>query len=188
LVASSGESLHEGRGPISLCRCGASATKPFCDGSHRETGFDSANTCDGRLDHRIDYVGKRITIHYNHGACAHMERCVDGLPGVFDHDRRPWIDPDAAPMQEIIAVIERCPSGALSYTAVEEEQRDLERPPRVVVAERGPYCLEGWIEVEDTVRGAGVSEEHCTLCRCGAAENKPFCDGSHQKVGFRTGS
>ena len=27
--------------PVALCRCGASSTKPFCDRTHRETGFDS---------------------------------------------------------------------------------------------------------------------------------------------------
>jgi len=175
-----------GAGPaVALCRCGASADKPSCDGTHRIVGFDSSNTCDGHLDHQVDYVGERITIHYNHGACAHMQHCVAGLPKVFDHDRRPWIDPDAAHVEEIIAVIEQCPSGALSYSIAGKEQPDPERPPCVVVAKDGPYCLEGWIEVEDTPWGEGVSQEHCTLCRCGAAENKPFCDGSHEKAGFR---
>ena len=33
--------------------------------------------------------------------------------------------------------------------------------------------------------GEGASEEHYTLCRCGASKNKPFCDGSHWHVGFK---
>jgi CDGSH-type Zn-finger protein len=32
--------------------------------------------------------------------------------------------------------------------------------------------------------GEGASKEHYTLCRCGASENKPFCDGEHRKINF----
>jgi CDGSH-type Zn-finger protein len=31
----------DGGGPIVLCRCGKSQTKPFCDASHKESGFES---------------------------------------------------------------------------------------------------------------------------------------------------
>ena len=33
--------------PIVLCRCGRSATKPFCDSSHKENGFESCVRADG---------------------------------------------------------------------------------------------------------------------------------------------
>ena len=41
LVDADGQVWDLGDGPVALCRCGASRTKPFCDASHREEGFDS---------------------------------------------------------------------------------------------------------------------------------------------------
>jgi len=39
LVASSGEPIERTRRTVALCRCGASAIKPYCDGTHKLTGF-----------------------------------------------------------------------------------------------------------------------------------------------------
>ena len=182
---SRGEEIPSGE-RVALCRCGASADKPFCDGTHESVGFSGEKDPEHVKDKRRDYVGDRITIHDNRCVCAHPRFCVSGLPEVFRPDERPWIDPDAAEPEEIIKVIERCPSGALSYTVDGVEHRDLDREPSITVAEDGPYCLVGGIEVVgEEPRAEGVSAEHCTCCRCGSSGNKPFCDGTHHTVNFK---
>ena len=64
---------------IALCRCGGSANKPFCDGTHQENGFSGAKLVDGSADRRDTYQGQRITIHDNR-ACRGVqvrERALD---------------------------------------------------------------------------------------------------------------
>lgn len=169
-----------------LCRCGVSKRMPLCDGSHVEIGFSGRRETDRSDDRRRSYVGERITIHDNRCVCSHARFCVKELPEVFDLDRRPWVDPDAAEPERIIEVIEKCPSGALSYSIDGIEHRDLEREPAVLIAKDGPYCVVGGIEVVgEEPRGEKVSREHCTCCRCGTSRNKPFCDGSHHRIGFK---
>lgn len=56
--------------------------------------------------------------------------------------------------------------------------------PRITVTEHGPYMLEGGVEVRDA-RGETVSDgDKAFLCRCGHSSNKPFCDGTHNRIGF----
>jgi CDGSH-type Zn-finger protein len=168
-----------------LCRCGGSKTKPLCDGTHGAIGFSDARLGGGQPDRRESYVGKHITIHDNRALCAHVGACTDGLPGVFRKDGRPWIDPDAATAEEVMATIRKCPSGALSYSIDGVEQRDRDAPPAVTALRDGPYAVTGGIELMGVEPGEGASKEHYTLCRCGASKNKPFCDGSHWEVGFK---
>ena len=162
LRRASGQACATVRG-VALCRCGGSQNKPFCDGTHGRNGF------------RDD----------NRALCAHAAHCTEQLPSVFRHGGQPWIDPDGAPVQEIVAVIGKCPSGALSYAIDGSEAVPPQRAPMVTVADRGPYEITGGIELTNVKQGAGASPEHYTLCRCGASNNKPFCDGSHWEVGFR---
>ena len=169
---------------VGLCRCGQSKTKPFCDGTHGAIGFKDANTADPGKNKRVSYVGKRITILDNRGICSHAGYCTDGLKAVFREDTEPWIDPDGAQVREIIATIEKCPSGALSYSIDGVEAKPPQRPPMVTVTDDGPYAITGGVELMSVQFGDGASTEHYTLCRCGASKNKPFCDGSHWEVGF----
>ncbi len=184
------ENLADKGGPIetkqtmALCRCGGSANKPFCDGTHARNGF-SSEKLEGRVeDKRETYAGKQITVNDNRGICAHAGYCTDNLAAVFRMKQEPWIDPDAATVAEIIATIRRCPSGALSYSIDDVEYRDRDGEPAIFVAPNGPYVVSGGANLGDTPRAEGASEEHFTLCRCGASKNKPFCDGSHWYVEF----
>lgn len=164
---------------MALCRCGGSANKPFCDGTHKKNGFSSAKL-EGRVeDKRDNYKGKKITIHDNRGICAHAGRCTDGLAEVFRLKQEPWIDPDAASVDEIIATIQKCPSGALSYSVDDTEHRDRDAEPTIFIAPNGPYVVSGAPDLLEVSCAKGASKEHFTLCRCGGSKNKPFCDGSH---------
>ena len=175
----------ETKATMALCRCGESANKPFCDGTHAKISFSSSEI-EGRIeDKRYDYQGKSITIHDNRSICAHAGHCTDGLAAVFRLREEPWIHPDAASATEIIATIQRCPSGALGYTVDNVEHRDQDRDPMVTVTKDGPYAVTGGIELVDQPLGEGASTEHYTLCRCGGSKNKPFCDGTHWHIEFK---
>jgi CDGSH-type Zn-finger protein len=174
---SKGERL-ETKPAMMLCRCGGSNNKPHCDGTHAKTGFTSGKL-GGPEDRRDSYAGRKITIHDNRSICAHSAFCTDGLPHVFKLGKEPWIDPDAADAAEIIRTIEKCPSGALSYSIDGVEHRDQDREPMIYVSHNGPHYVMGWIEIKGEQRAQDVSLEHCTLCRCGGSKNKPFCDGTH---------
>jgi uncharacterized Fe-S cluster protein YjdI len=62
-----------------------------------------------------EFKGDDITITYDDVVCTHAANCVRALPAVFDADRNPWIEPNAAPTEDIVAVVRACPSGALRY-------------------------------------------------------------------------
>ena len=129
------------------------------------------------------YEGESIVVTYDARRCIHAEECIHGLPGVFEKDRRPWIDPSLGSADEIATVVARCPTGAL----------DLERsdgglalaPPQentVTVAKDGPLYATGDIKIA-TPAGA-QRETRVAFCRCGASKNKPYCDNGHREIGF----
>ena len=170
---------------VFLCRCGGSANKPFCDGTHKKNGFSGAKVSDGKADRLRHYEGRAITIHDNRAICAHAGICTDTLAAVFKYGSKPWIDPDGADAQAVIDAVRKCPSGALSYSVAEAEAPVAPRPPSITVTKDGPYAIVGGIGLANEPRGEGASTEHYTLCRCGASKNKPFCDGSHWESKFK---
>jgi uncharacterized Fe-S cluster protein YjdI len=61
------------------------------------------------------YETDEIVVTFDPNVCIHSGVCVRGLPAVFDVGRKRWIRPDAATPEEVAAVIDLCPSGALQY-------------------------------------------------------------------------
>ncbi len=55
----------------------------------------------------------------------------------------------------------------------------------ITVRKNGPYIVSGTVEVRDAEGNVYPAKETMALCRCGAFTNKPFCDGTHSKVGFQ---
>ncbi len=180
---SKGKSL-QARPEMYLCRCGGSANKPFCDGTHVKIGFSGDKSEDRVPDRLDDYAGKEITIHDNRGVCAHSGYCTDNSPSVFRMGSEPWIEPDEAGAQETTLTIKVCPSGALSYTKDGVLHKDREQEPSITVSKEGPYRVVGGPELKDP-GSKPESKEHYTLCRCGGSNNKPFCSGEHWYINFK---
>ncbi len=178
-----GQTLKPDKG-LALCRCGKSANKPYCDGTHKSINFSDAREVDDSANRRESYQGQQITIHDNRSICAHAGVCTDQLSSVFRMGQEPWIDPDGASIQSVIDLVKRCPSGAIDYSIDRQEVEDNSDSPSVTVIKNGPYAVCG-VDLEEQPLAEGVSSERYTLCRCGASKNKPFCDGSHWDIGFK---
>ncbi|EGD57066.1 (4Fe-4S)-binding protein [Gordonia neofelifaecis] len=70
-----------------------------------------------------EYPTDGVVVTWEPGRCRHARECVRGLPQVFDPQRRPWIDADAATAEDLVRVIDRCPSYALGYRTADGRAR-----------------------------------------------------------------
>lgn len=132
------------------------------------------------------YKSNDITVYYNARLCIHAAECVRGLPQVFDTSKKPWIEPSNANAEAIAEVIHRCPSGALRYERLDGSPNEpIPNEVRGTFAENGPLYLRGNLKLEDTEGKVIYEGTRVALCRCGASSNKPFCDRSHQEIGFQ---
>ena len=131
------------------------------------------------------YANDAIEVHWEPKLCIHARSCVRGLPGVFDPDRRPWVDVDAADADAIAATVLTCPTGALHFRRLDGGPQEEPQETTVEVLPNGPLVVRGEVRIED-VDGRLICEDtRVALCRCGGSENKPFCDGTHRRIGFR---
>jgi uncharacterized Fe-S cluster protein YjdI/CDGSH-type Zn-finger protein len=140
-------------------------------------------------DIKREYRNDEIVVTWEPAYCIHAADCLNGLPEVFDAMRRPWIELDHASADEIAEVVMACPTGALHFRRRDgAPQETAPAETTVQLRPNGPMFVRGKLRIEDTSGHLIREDTRVALCRCGASENKPFCDGSHRLVGFRSGS
>lgn len=165
-----------------LCRCGRSADKPFCDGSHKQ-GFHSDDQCPAAYEEDAkDLGGVGLRISDDRKICVHAEFCFSKTANVWKQAK---LTADEDIKTTLVSMIQRCPSGALTLR-FDGEDVDYEATtePTVAVTDNGPLWVIGGIPI---VLSDGTELERrnrVTLCRCGQSATKPLCDGAHQKAEF----
>ena len=56
---------------------------------------------------------------------------------------------------------------------------------KITFTENGPIMVEGPVTMEGQYGNKATETRTIFLCRCGGSSNKPFCDGTHQKINFK---
>jgi CDGSH-type Zn-finger protein len=178
----------ETRETFALCRCGQSATKPYCDGSHVRVGFDGTETASREPydTQASEQVGPTWTLADAQPLCAYARFC--------DVAGQVWnlVEQEGAEAAEMTArEAGLCPSGRL---VVRDQQTGSDIEPEFtpsigIVTDpaeglAGPIWVRGGISVLSSDGEAYEVRNRVTLCRCGASANKPFCDASHAAIGF----
>ncbi|RPD38283.1 (4Fe-4S)-binding protein [Chitinophaga barathri] len=67
------------------------------------------------MEAKVEYTNGEVTVVWQPHICRHTGICVRGLPQVFQPQERPWIKVANAATDAIIAQVQKCPSGALSF-------------------------------------------------------------------------
>ena len=142
------------------------------------------------------YTNGEITVFWKPDLCIHATICFVKLRKVFNPVKRPWVNMDGAPTDEIISIVDECPTDALSWKFNNEltdaevqqstiksnkEERVPSPPPEteITVVENGPAIIRGNFKVVNQAGKEIATTNQAALCRCGGSRNQPFCDGSH---------
>jgi CDGSH-type Zn-finger protein len=173
-----------------LCRCGHSATKPYCDGSHVRVKFNGTETASRQPYARQAKVmrGPSMSLTDAEGLCAFARFC--------DPNGQVWSlvnqTDDAGARKHFVKQSGDCPSGRLvAWDNATGQALEPKHEPSLGLVEdpanqcSGPLWVKGGVQVVGSDGFHYEIRNRVTLCRCGASRNKPFCDGTHAAIKFK---
>jgi uncharacterized Fe-S cluster protein YjdI len=132
------------------------------------------------------YETARIRVIWDATRCIHVGNCLRALPSVFDVRARPWINLGGADAEQVAAAVRTCPTGALRYQGRADLPDEIPvEPVTVEVRPNGPLYVRGRVTIARPGGEVVADDFRVALCRCGASQNKPFCDNSHRLIKFR---
>ena len=132
-----------------------------------------------------DYTNGEITIIWQPDLCIHSANCVKGMPEVFKPKEKPWININNVNTERLKAQVDKCPSGALSYSLNQTNENIMEEEKMSIeVIPGGPLIVKGTVSIKHKDGSEELKENRCSLCRCGHSHKKPYCDGSHKTIEF----
>ena len=131
------------------------------------------------------YEKDDLTILWEPKKCIHAAVCVKKLPKVYDPQGKPWIKPENASVKELKMQIDACPSGALSYEEETVTIKNTNMTTEVELMKNGPLLVKGNVEIKSHDGSTVRKEKMTAFCRCGASQNKPYCDGGHKQTDFQ---
>jgi uncharacterized Fe-S cluster protein YjdI len=132
-----------------------------------------------------EYTNGEVTVVWKSEICIHSAICAKGLPKVFQPREQPWIKIDAAPTEALVKQVKACPSGALSFYMNDKEDKTSEvLETKIEVRANGPLLVYGTLKVTHKDGSEEIKNKTTAFCRCGASNNKPYCDGTHVKNNF----
>ncbi|MCK9204181.1 MAG: (4Fe-4S)-binding protein [Bacteroidales bacterium] len=140
-----------------------------------------------------EFSNGEITIFWQPELCIHSANCLIGLPSVFNTKKKPWINVHASNSKTIMRIVDTCPSRALTYLKstkfiISKPRKTVKKSSkfaRVQITKNGPALITGNFIIRDSnKKKIKLNNEVAAICRCGGSGNKPFCDGTHQVIGF----
>jgi uncharacterized Fe-S cluster protein YjdI len=145
-----------------------------------------------------EYSNGEIIVYWKPSKCIHATTCYRELIEVFNPRKRPWVNMEGATTEEIIRVVDLCPTEALTYKRInenktEESKKELVKPSNelqdappteIRVMKDGPLVIKGNFIIRDSNNREMKHMKMVSFCRCGQSKNMPFCDGTHRKISF----